>query len=1595
MPRLSLPFLSGRPCRLNFRLIPAFTALAIALAQGGHAAAQSLVGSGGSIETHPGNDPNVQNQAGQSSVSVSVAGTINTNTSAVKVVLHGLTTSAGGGDDAQIQLTSFILQNTTTSKSIVLLGATGAGTDSDFNNFTITIQDGFSAAPSVLGGPDWTNNQTVEPSSYWNAIYGSQSNISTYTTNYPQSDGSKTLANEFGGFSTDGTWTLTILGSAQDNSDIKISSWDLYLGYTVTANNPTSTTLTGGNNSPNFSNDLGTMSGSTTNVTLTATVSGGVHGTPTTGTVAFKNNTTGATLCPSVNVNGSGQATCVVAASLVGEGLNVVEADYTPGATWQASGGTMKMLIEGATSGSGTRFCNTGSITSTGGASTGKIYPSIIKVSGVTNSVANVAVELNGVSTANGGLRAQHLLVAPDDIHNLDFLDQGFSTNALSSVSLKIADGNSYPTESNTPGNGSLWNPTDNSPTVSVWDNTTPTAHSFDSGIPDIPGTINFSYPNGNAQETLEQNFLSISANGDWALYIFDQSSETEVVNSGWCLDFTLNTGIATTTTLASSNNQAGANGAHVGDSPKLTATVKDTNGNINGGTVTFTENGAPPGSIVAPNNTVAVVGGTAALTIPGLTEGDHTIYANYSGDAGDNESEAFIVQRIDHTTSYTIAGNVITACNTGAVENQAFIGSFTPNPSNIFAANIPGKMQKLTVTIPEMFFDSDSMPATSFMLSGPNGKGLDFYSGTGTGTSTLTSTSSITFDDGAAGTVPQTSYGPGTLTYKPTDYTSDVFTASASGFYPLPGTISSAAPLSSATLASTFVPGGTSAIGTWSLFGDVIEKAGLAGGQNGWCLNFTETPVPVTVTTNAVADFERAESNAQFTVDIQNSGSVGPTGDPTQSSNPMTVTDTLDSRLTFAGTYSGSGWTCTGTTTLTCKNESSIAQGASYSELTVNVNVSNTAAGGTFTNTVNTSGAGTTANSGHSTITITVPPSITSANNTTFTVGTAGTFTVTTAADAFPANPSLTITSGSLPSNVTLTDNGNGTATIAGTPAAATGGTYQIQITAHNGALPDAVQTFTLTVDQPPAITSGNNTTFTTGTNGSFQMTATGFPAPTFSETGSLPGGVGLTSAGLLSGTPAAGTGGTYVITVTASNGVGTNATQSFTLTVNQPPAITSANGTTFTVLSNGSFQMTATGFPAPTFSETGALPSPVTLTSAGVLSGTPAAGTAGTYPITVTASNGVSPNATQSFTLTVNAAATSTAEASASTAFSPNAQNVQLSATVTSGASPATTGTVTFTVLQGATVIGTATTGSVNGAGTATVNYGLPASQAAGTYTIQASYNANSTYAASSDNSQTLTISAVTPTMTWTPAGTIIVGDAGAGVLNASVNCTSCGTITYTAKPTGGPVNSITTTSGLAAGAYTIGANFTPSSGNYNATSLTNPLVISGQSVWVVNGGGGTSELAGNGAAITSSAFAGANAAVAIDATGNVWTVGTGATLLEATSQTGIVQSTPSGGGLSAPTAIIIDGSSQSWIANGGNNSVSLFLDNGTASSPSTGFTDSSLSNPSGIAVDLGGSVWVSNQGNNSVTRILGAAAPAAPLSTAAANNTTGARP
>ena len=141
----------------------------------------------------------------------------------------------------------------------------------------------------------------------------------------------------------------------------------------------------------------------------------------------------------------------------------------------------------------------------------------------------------------------------------------------------------------------------------------------------------------------------------------------------------------------------------------------------------------------------------------------------------------------------------------------------------------------------------------------------------------------------------------------------------------------------------------------------------------------------------------------------------------------------------------------------------------------------------------------------------------------------------------------------------------------------------------------------------------------------------------------------------GLTSGVVPAGLTCSYNVTVTSgtvgtyNNGTGTvttpialnSASASAALTVGTAPGITSANHTTFTYGTFGTFSVTTTGTPVAALGETGALPTGVGFVDNGngtaTLSGTATA--AGSYPLTITANNGLAPNATQTFTLTVNA--------------------------------------------------------------------------------------------------------------------------------------------------------------------------------------------------------------------------------------------------------------------------------------------------------------------------------------------------------------------
>ncbi|MFD0729990.1 putative Ig domain-containing protein [Planotetraspora mira] len=146
-------------------------------------------------------------------------------------------------------------------------------------------------------------------------------------------------------------------------------------------------------------------------------------------------------------------------------------------------------------------------------------------------------------------------------------------------------------------------------------------------------------------------------------------------------------------------------------------------------------------------------------------------------------------------------------------------------------------------------------------------------------------------------------------------------------------------------------------------------------------------------------------------------------------------------------------------------------------------------------------------------------------------------------AATGTPA-PKVTLASGTLPPGLQLAPGG----TLSGTPTQ--GGTYTFTLQATNGIGTPATTTKTVVVNAPAKFTATTTPAAQTGKYFIYQFPTTGYPAPKVTlATGTLPPGLQLAPGGTLSGTPTQG--GTYTLTLQATNGIGTPATATKTVTV------------------------------------------------------------------------------------------------------------------------------------------------------------------------------------------------------------------------------------------------------------------------------------------------------------------------------------------------------------------------------------------------------------------------------------------------------------
>src|SRR5271157_5666469 len=305
--------------------------------------------------------------------------------------------------------------------------------------------------------------------------------------------------------------------------------------------------------------------------------------------------------------------------------------------------------------------------------------------------------------------------------------------------------------------------------------------------------------------------------------------------------------------------------------------------------------------------------------------------------------------------------------------------------------------------------------------------------------------------------------------------------------------------------------------------------------------------------------------------------------------------------------------------------------------------------------------------------IRVSPPPVVTSTSLPTATAGTAYSATLSESGGTSPYQ--WTITSGTLPAGLSLSRAG----LITGEPTAASSGSVTFKVTDAAGM--SATQAITITVNPPPPLTITTNSlpAATIGTAYSQTLQATGgVPSYSWSITaGSLPAGLNLSSAGVISGTPTGTLTGAINFTVTVTDSqtpTAASKSASLSIVVSEPPL-----SVTTTSLAGGSvgnaYSQTLQaigGTPPYTWSvSVGTLPAGLALNaSTGTISGTPT--TTGTFNFTVKVTDSTAPTpgtATAGLSITIN-----TALAITTTSLPGGSVSAPYSATVnaTGGAQP-----------------------------------------------------------------------------------------------------------------------------------------------------------------------------------------------------------------------------------------------------------------------------------------------------------------------------------
>jgi hypothetical protein len=274
-------------------------------------------------------------------------------------------------------------------------------------------------------------------------------------------------------------------------------------------------------------------------------------------------------------------------------------------------------------------------------------------------------------------------------------------------------------------------------------------------------------------------------------------------------------------------------------------------------------------------------------------------------------------------------------------------------------------------------------------------------------------------------------------------------------------------------------------------------------------------------------------------------------------------------------------------------------------------------------------------------------------------------TFEVITQGAETPVTISLRCTR---PSWVGLTDHGDGTATLFGTPPLGTDGAFSFRVDVSTAGeaghtIDCSHPNFTINVSNLPTFLTSNQVTFGPPGTGTVLSITTNQASGLVSLEGQLPEGLSFDptpthGSAIIQGIPAVGTGGIYPLVLSMTNAVGTGV-QHLRLIVKEAPTFAGApDSAVFFVGRDKRVAVQTTGFPklpelignqnpveqAMHITLSGALPPGMSFTDTnpfdvptgtGLFSGRP--NRLGVYPLTLTADNGVLPAATLGFTLHV----------------------------------------------------------------------------------------------------------------------------------------------------------------------------------------------------------------------------------------------------------------------------------------------------------------------------------------------------------------------